>query len=246
MAFTKTRIWRGSPSEVDPSADEPPPEEPEAAACSPEQAQLFERTAARLAGGRVLPGFEGDQTSPLAVTRFLPIEQLFSAQPQAPREPVALTPVRSGRRLAVLLARLRARAVRYERLPARPRPLRRLFFVALLIAVAVGAASALPLAKRRLAAVHAASAPPAAPARTGKLAHAVETEAEPQRTHGAPEQARGISAKPQGLERSAVDALISGDLNRAAQLYGRLADGAPHEPVYREARRILLNQTPAP
>jgi hypothetical protein len=252
MAFTKTRIWRGGLTDIEPLATAAPAPlagTAEAPSCSPEQIAVFERSAARIAASDAPPGLDRPP-SPLATTRFLPIEQLFPEQQRKTREPVELTPVVFRRRVTDLFARLRAGAVRYENLPVRRRPVRRVLFLALLIAIMAAAAVALPMAERQLGAVHAASARTATRAQK-PAAPALDTEEPAQAS--APADARVESdravrsaTKPQGLERSAIDALISGDLTRAAQLYGRLADGAPHEPVYREARRILLNLTSTP
>jgi hypothetical protein len=253
MAFTKTRIWRGGLTDMEPlagAAPAPPAGTAEAPSCSPEQIEVFERSAARIAASDAPPGLDPRPPSPLATTRFLPIEQLFPEQQRKTREPVELTPVVFRRRVTDLFVRLRARAVRYENLTVRRRPVRRVLFLALLIAITAAAAVALPMAERQLGAVHAASArsatrvqKPAAPALDPEEPAQARAPAD---AHVESDRTVRSATKPQGLERSAIDALISGDLTRAAQLYGRLADGAPEEPVYREARRILLNLTSSP
>lgn len=260
MAFTKTRIWRGGVAgsgsqepdhdTVVPSEPAPQPRLTGDAAVHTELEAGWER-AARARAAQA-PGFDRDEhTPPFAITRLWPIEELFPDEHGAPSPPVApipklpapawSTPSPLEGTLKLWWRGLRARTTTHEALPGAGARLRRVGVALLCLTCLVVATQLVPRARDRLRPAHAAS-PPALPdppaALQGKAGQARPAAAA--HTDGAPHIER--SSLPPGLERSAIDALVAGDMARAKELYQRLAEAAPEQPAFSQALRVIAGQ----
>lgn len=251
MAFTKTRIWRGGIAGVTPDAAPPPEDEaPEPLPfsdtlhgnfSSAEQEHL-ERAAERVSSS-VLPGFQVVQPTPSSTTRFLPIEQLFPEQHEQARRTHALTPAPQpawGARVRGLFSR--RTTTRREQPVQQPERRRLLLGVCALLVLALAAGLLAPVLRAPEPAPEASALEPESGALAADVAPESPAPADDPAQPAAQQQASLRAAKPVGLERSAVDALISGDLARATDLYQRLSQSAPDERVYREALRILRDR----
>lgn len=272
MSFTKTRIWHGGIAEITRGEGLPPPphhaqqvaehcagpteatemlpaEEPVPSRATEPRAPVdellarWDQAAERLNAPKSVRD-DDLETTPVAlsITRLLPIEELFPQQgeEQAP----ALAPSRNeGWRSWLSAARERAESGR----PARARA-RVMLLLAGALALAVVFTRPLWLGTDEHPAQAHASA---TPGQTRVTADAPSKQEARSSTEGAAGPValqrtdRAVAARhagPEGLERSAIDAVVSGDLVRALRLYQALVQAAPNHPVYREALRIISDQ----
>jgi hypothetical protein len=265
MAFTKTRIWRGGVAgsvagehegdAVGPSEEPTSPRAAQADTGSDLDAEANWERAAQVRAAQA-PHFDADQhTPPFAITRLWPIEQLFPDEHGAQTPPPTVVrklpanapawsrPSPLEGTLKLWWRGLRARAVQRERSSARSPSTGRVGVALLCVTLVVAAVQLLPRARDRLRPAHAASPPalPEPPAALLRATRQARTEDAAPAAHAPSVLDRG--AVPAGLERSAIDALVAGDLARAGQLYQRLAQAAPHDPAFGEALRVIASQT---